>query len=252
MVTFDTEMSPDRAGDGSGLKSLEEEVDPQSTMPSATTNEKPNDELSALSSTNIETSTSKPSHGLGIKHSESLLAPSSFGLSSQETRSLLMGKELGTVSSEETKVKKKDEDFLANLIQPFPTQIMSGVGAFSELYIPPPPLPDISHIIPPSISKGASSLSLPGENNATDIARESSGNLTMKSPSKSPKIGRQVSSPARMSKSPRASPSQSQRKLATVTESKKSSEKLRAEKEKLLQPKREKFALPGEKNVFNL
>lgn len=250
MVTFDTEKSPDRTGGGSDLKILEEadQVQSQITLPSPTTDEKTNNELDSSSSTNIALfSTSKPSHRLDTKHSESFLAPSNYGLSSQETQSLLMGRKLGTVGSEETKVKKKDEDFLASLIQPFPTQITSGVGSFKELYIPPPPLPDISRIISPSLSKGASNLSLTGEK---EITKDSSGNLSTKSPSRSPshsRLGRQTSSPARMSKSPRASPSHSQKKLSTVMESKKSSEKLRTEKERLLQPKREKFALTGEK-----
>ncbi len=136
-----------------------------------------------------------------------------------------MGRKLETVSSEENKAKKKDEEFLDSLVYPFKVQLTNGQASFKDLFIPPPPLPDISHIVTPSASApdtvGGQSTS-PEKRTA---ARPDS---------------RLLESPSRTSS--RGSPSRSS---GNSLKAKRSSEKIKAEKERLLNPKRDKFAQPG-------
>ncbi len=140
-------------------------------------------------------------------------------LFTQNTRSLVMGMKLNTIGSEESKVQKKDEEFLDTLISPLPAQVTDGRASFNDLFIPPPPLPDISHITQSSTSK-------------TEVSPEKESRSDSRSFNRSPS---QQSSPRGLSS----------KTSALSLKSKKSSEKIRAEKERLLNPKREKYALPG-------
>ena len=174
--------------------------------------------ITACSSTNIELD--KDPKPLTRDRSGSLHP----GLFSQDTRSLLMGKKLDSATSEETKAEKKDEDFLDTLIPPYTVRMTSGKAVFKDLYLPPPPLPDLSHIITPSVSFATS---------------EDSVAITSKS-----RPGSRQQSPTQQV-TPQTSKSVAWSVAASTTKLKKSSEKIKAEKERLLHPKREKHALPG-------
>ncbi len=106
---------------------------------------------------------------------------------------------------------------------------MNGQAQFKDLFIPPPPPPNISLIVTPSAS-------------APDtVGRQTSPEKRVSIPET-----RLLDSPAT---SPRGSPSRSS---GSSLKGKKSSEKIKAEKERLLNPKRDKFAQPGTKITFTV
>ena len=209
--------------------------DPNSDQTSAPENTPPTAEISegvsnsgddqimnATSSTDIELhKTSKPSKQIrtGSLHP---------GLLSQNTRSLLMGKKLDSATSEETKAEKKDEDFLDTLKPPYTVQMTSGKAVFKDLYIPPPPLPDISHVTTPSVSFATSEDSV-----ASVTSKSRPGSRQQGTGSPTQQVTPQTSKGAVWSVA------------TTAVKLKKSSEKIKAERERLLNPKREKHALPG-------
>ncbi len=171
------------------------------------------DELKTTSTTDVEMK-SPPSRMR--RNRSGSLHPNLF---TQNTRSLVMGMKLDTIGSEENKLQKKDEEFLDSLISPFPAQVINGRASFNDLFIPPPPLPDISHIVTQSTSK-------------TEVSPEKEGRTD----------SRLFNRPPSQQSLPRGASSKTG---VSSLKSKKSSEKIKAEKERLLNPTREKYALPG-------
>jgi len=130
----------------------------------------------------------------------------------------------------------KEEGFLAGLVLPSNAHTSEGKGMFKELFLPPPPIPDISHILSPSPSK---------RNLSPSPSKESTDKITAK---KSPGSSRS-STPARdhsTSSSPSLSRKNPSRSSSSMKLSRNDSRSRLVEKEKLLQPKRERFCLPGE------
>lgn len=142
--------------------------------------------------------------------------------SSDGSQSMVLSK------SEDSKVfGSKEEAFLATLNEPEVIVISNGRAMIKELFLPPPPAPDISHI-----------LSVPS----------SSSNSTVKSPRSPAPINRpqqknKKESAISLSKSPTPKAS----KMAGTVGS---SINLIRSKEKLLQPNREKFSQPGIDSYF--
>lgn len=167
------------------------------------------------------------------QHSTSLY-PLSFALSRQETRSLTDIRK----HQLDKGMTSKEEGFLAGLVLPSNAHTSEGKGAFKELFLPPPPIPDISHILSPSPSK---------RNLSPSPSKESTDKITAK---KSPGSSRS-STPAR-DRSTSSSPSHSRkdpsRSSSSMKLSRNDSRSRLVEKEKLLQPKRERFCLPGEQH----
>ncbi len=123
----------------------------------------------------------------------------------------------------------KEEEFIAGLTASEEIRIKSGMAMIKELFLPPPPLVDISNIVTPSST--VASLNAP------------SSRSSLKSPSqhqrregKSPVVVLEGEGGGASSK--RRSP----KRRVTVAGSQISINK---SKEKLLQPKREKYCLPG-------
>lgn len=160
------------------------------------------------------------------------LYPHSFALSRPETKSLTDIRKHQT----EKGMTSKEEGFLAGLVPPSKAHTSEGKGVFKELFLPPPPIPDISHILSPSPSKRSLSPSPSKESANRKTAKKSPGS----SRSSTPAHDRSVSS----------SPSHSRKSLGHSSSSKKlsrnDSRSRLAEREKLLQPKRERFCHPGE------
>ena len=149
------------------------------------------------------------------QYGTTLCPPQSFALSRPETKSL------GDMKKHPDKtMTSKEEGFIASLVTPSVAQTSKGRGEFKELFLPPPPLPDISHILSTNPSKRTrtpSPVHDPSSSSSSSLSSHSKKNLTQgiystklkKTPPKS-------NSPTKLS-----------------------------EKQKLLQPSRERFCLPG-------
>ena len=144
------------------------------------------------------------------------------GLSRPESKSLYA---INNPPVEKSSVK--EEQFLASLLPPSHARTKCGKGILKELFLPPPPTPDISHLLSPTSSK----RDLPEQTKRSSSSRRSLSRSRSTSPS---------------AVSPKASPTQSRKKMDSAAQGRKSSEKIALEKEKLLNPKREKFCIPGE------
>ena len=174
------------------------------------------------------------------KQSEDLLATSSstrLELHSSSLSPLTMRKRSGSMAihgspdgsqsvvlskSEESRVfGSKEEEFIANLIKPELIVITDGRAIIKELFLPPPPAPDISHILTPSTTSNSPSIS------SSNVKLTGSHSITPR-----------VLTPSRSSKSPSSGKRQRSHDAGSTTNLTKS-------KEKLLQPKREKYCQPG-------
>lgn len=117
----------------------------------------------------------------------------------------------------------EEEKFLASLTEPEIIVTKDGRATVKELFLPPPPAPDISHIITPS--------------STTKMLHPSHSRSGSKSPS-SRSVSPRQSTPTRD-----ATDKGSHSSLASGR--KKATEASLKSKEKLFQPKREKYCLPG-------
>lgn len=169
------------------------------------------------------------------QYGTTLCLPQSFALSRPETKSL------GDMKKHPDKtMTNKEEAFLASLVTPLVAQTSKGRGEFKELFLPPPPLPDISHILSTNPSKRTRTPS---------PSKESSDN---KKQTRKPPGSSQSSTPVHDSSSSSLS-SHSKKNLTqgvSSTKLKKTPPKSNSptklsEKQKLLQPSRERFCLPG-------
>ena len=169
------------------------------------------------------------------QYGTTLCLPQSFALSRPETKSL------GDMKKHQDKtMTSKEEGFIASLVTPSVAQTSKGRGEFKELFLPPPPLPDISHILSTNPSKRTRTPS---------PSKESSDN---KKQTRKPPGSSQSSTPVHDSSSSSLS-SHSKKNLTqgvSSTKLKKTPPKSNSptklsEKQKLLQPSRERFCLPG-------
>ena len=175
-----------------------------------------------------------PPTSVDQQYGTALYTSQSFALSRPETKSLSDMKK-----HPDKTITKKEEAFLASLVIPSVAQTNKGRGEFKELFLPPPPVPDISHILSTSPSKRSQTPSPMKE--PCDKKR------TKKSPASS-----RSSTPAHDPSSSSLS-SHSKKNLTqgiSSTKLKKSLPKSNSptklfEKQKLLQPSRERFCLPG-------
>lgn len=128
--------------------------------------------------------------------------------------------------SEDSKVfGSKEEEFIAGLMQPELVVLTDGKAVIRELFLPPPPTPDILHILTPTPSTISRTLNTPSKSGSSLKLSNSTTPRAItpsRSPSKSPASGKR-------------------RKTCDVG----STINLMKSKEKLLQPKREKYCPPG-------
>lgn len=175
----------------------------------------------------------RPSTSDDQQYGASLYTSHSFGLSRPETKSLSDMKK-----HPDKTITNKEEAFLASLVVPSVVQTNKGRGEFKELFLPPPPIPDISQILSTSPSKRSQT---PSSKEPCDKKQ------TKKSPGSS-----RSSTPAQDPSSSSLS-SHSKKNLTqgiSSTKLKKSPPKSNSptklfEKQKLLQPSRGRFCLPG-------
>lgn len=170
------------------------------------------DLLATSSSTRIELHSSSLSPLTLRKRSGSMATHSS----PDGSQSVVLSK------SEESRVfGSKEEEFIASLMQPELVVITDGRAIIRELFLPPPPAPDISHILTPSTtSRALNAPSISGSN----VTNSRSTTPRSQTPSRSPS----------------KSPGKKQRSYDVE-----STVNLTKSKEKLLQPKREKYCPPG-------
>lgn len=177
----------------------------------------------------------RPSTSVDQQYGTTLCPPQNFALSRPETKSL------GDMKKHPDKtMTNKEEAFLASLVVPSVAQTSKGRGEFKELFLPPPPLPDISHILYTSPSKRTQTPS---------PSKESSDNKkqTRKSPGSS-QSSTPVHDPSSSSLSSHSKKNLTQGVSSTKlkkTSPKSNSPTKLSEKQKLLQPSRERFCLPG-------
>lgn len=173
--------------------------------------------LEATSSTSCVEHTSPPSSlpPTRVRSGSMMTNPTSLSYG-PETRSALLSND-----EERKEFGPTEQNFLDGLVQPSLIVTAEGHGSAEDLFLPPPPTPDISHLL-----SGAKSLE-------SDFTK---ANAKLTTSTTSPKRkGRSPSSPTIQS-----SPSRSKKKAGSV-DSSNSSQK----PEKLLQPKREKYCYTG-------
>ena len=120
-----------------------------------------------------------------------------------------------------------DQRFLDVLVQPGVIVTTSGMGSCEDLFLPPAPLQDISHLLPGSKSAD------------NDTQKGSARHTGSKSPTSSPRP-KQKKSPSSPAIPP--SPTQGRKKAAKMELQ---SSKVPPKAEKLLQPRRDKYCAPG-------
>ena len=111
----------------------------------------------------------------------------------------------------------KEEAFLATLSEPEVIVISKGKAAIKELFLPPPPAPDISHILSVPSSTSYSTMKSPRSPRGQKNSKDSITSLNKSPTPKTSKMSGTVSSTVNLIRS----------------------------KEKLIQPNREKYCLPG-------
>ena len=166
------------------------------------------------------------------------VSPSKSDLSRQETKSLYSMDKLPT---EEQSISSEGEEFLAKLVTPSKAATKDGVVTFTELFLPPPPIPDMTHILSPTPSNSDASTLAAAEKTkgkaTSGQSRKSGAGSVASSRGNTP-------SPL----SPRqGSPRDNRKTMGGSGRRKKSSEKLKQiVQEKLLKPKRDKYCPTGD------
>ena len=176
----------------------------------------------------------RPSTSLDQQYGTALHTSQSFGLSRPETKSLSDIKK-----HPDKTLTNKEEAFLASLVIPSVAQTNKGRGEFKELFLPPPPVPDISHILSTSPSKRNQTPSPMKEPCDKKQTKKSPGSSRSNTPAHDP-------SSSSLSSHSKKNLTQgiSSTKLKKSPPKSNSPTKL-VEKQKLLQPSRERFCLPG-------
>lgn len=220
-----SETAPEATEEGikrsSPLQMAAQKEQTPSPSPSNASHRNPSDEEEDLikisSSTSIEMHSNPASPQPRRKRSGSVYV----GSASLQSKSVVLSK------SEDSSrfFGPKEAEFLESLIDPGVITSKDGRAVVKGLFLPPPPTPDISHILSPSPTRTTSKSS-------------SKASLSLKSPTSSQSTVSRQTTPSHDSgdrSSSRKSPQSSLRKKPGS----------QLAKEKLLQPKREKFCLSG-------
>ena len=167
-------------------------------------------------------------------------------LSKQGTHSLLLTNKSQTSAAEE-------DGFLSSLITPLHSHTKEGKGVFEDLYLPPLPPPDMSHIIAPLPSKSSPRqvTSTTSSNCDTLGVVPEDGETTPRNTSQATNSSESISAASDLPTKSPSSPGHSQsRKKPTSHESsarlrKGNSKTLELSKDKLFRPPREKYCPTG-------
>lgn len=213
-----TPMAVDTGSSESGTKDSSD-IDRVETEPETLEKTSEDDVMKTSSSTQLELHSTSLSPTTMRKRSGSVA-----------TRSLADGSQSVVLSkSDDSKVfGSKEEQFIAGLMEPELVVTVDGKAVVRELFLPPPPAPDMSHILSTSKNLNApSKLSLVSSASRSTSPRQ-----------RTPRHGEGKDSVASLVKSPRQSPRRPTNQSGSTISLLKS-------KEKLLQPKREKYCPPG-------
>lgn len=183
------------------------------------------DMLKANSSTCVDRMSTSSLTSPRIRGKQSLARGISYG---PESKSVVLSGE-----DERKEFGTSEQNFLDGLIQPNLIVTVNGQAFIEELFLPPPPPADMSML------PGSKSLESEKPGRKSSISRSSTSSPKHKGGRKSP------SSPTLST-----SPSHSKKKIGKTDSqfSSKSGQKV----EKLLQPKREKYCIPGRYIIYSL
>ncbi len=167
--------------------------------------------------------------------SASLEQGSTYSLSSPRKRNKLLARELNSCETQSVifstedhrkELESHDQQFLDSLVQPAIITSVNGAGSCKDLFLPPAPAQDISHLLPSS-KLGHSEQTFDG----------SLSRLPTSSKARQ-KVG---------SSSPSDSSSPQGKKKQAKTESQNGKVPVKAEQ--LLQPRRDRYCAPGEATI---
>jgi len=177
--------------------------------------------LDQTSTTSLETTPKKRKKRLAVRDLSD----------STETKSVIFSEE-----DDRKEFSSSDQTFLEGLVKPEIILTTNGCATCNDLFIPPAPLQDISHLLPESRSEDFPATGTPVLPNSLS-----------KSPTKS--LTSKQSNPSPLESSSSLSPSQGKAKNSKV---KSGSSKVQAKVERFLQPRRDKYCNPGKLGIHLL
>lgn len=219
IVKFGSEESQEEGIKPSSPMVLDSDTQSSLVAPSSSDSQQDSDKMHSASSTNLELHSS--SQQFSRKRSGSI----AIHMSPDGSRSVVLSK------SDSKVFGSQEEEFIAGLTEPELITTKEGRATIRDLFLPPPPAPDITHIITPSLN--------------TKKQTPSASRASLKSPnlhsvcSVSPRQGASGQTSPPSSVSMRSSKRRNTEMGSQVS--------LKS-KEKLFQPKREKYCAAGKKD----